>query len=80
VPVYSLGDVGGLGPIGRNFGPDCDQIDRADVMLARLRNWARQGTNDLEQVRPKTDGPRSLDWLAGSPEAGGQLHSGYHHR
>jgi len=31
------------GPIGENFGGACDQIDRADVMLADLRDRLQQG-------------------------------------
>jgi hypothetical protein len=37
-------------PISRDFGTTCDQIDRADVMLAALRDRARQGLTHPEQT------------------------------
>jgi hypothetical protein len=49
-----------LGPIGLNFGKDCDQIDRADMMLAGLRDRVRQGNAPREPTWPDTDGPQVL--------------------
>jgi hypothetical protein len=43
------------GPVGEDFGAICDQLDRADVMLARLRDRARQGL-----VSPQSAGQRPM--------------------
>jgi hypothetical protein len=47
-------------PIGRDFGGICDQIDRADAMLAGLRDRVREGTATPEQAWPDADGPQVL--------------------
>jgi len=58
------------GPLGRDFGNTCDQIDRADVMLATLRDRARQGHAAPEQAWPETDGPQILALAGRDPESG----------
>jgi hypothetical protein len=57
---YCISRGTNLGPIGDDFGRACDQIDRADVMLARLHGRARHGLRPAEQAWPEIDGPRIL--------------------
>ena len=77
---YCVARGAALGPVAENFGPACDQIDRADLMLLGLHDRARQGlvpraglardrrTPDHRPGRPR---PRDPD---------GQPHPGRHHR
>lgn len=47
-----------LGPIGPDFGKACDEIDRADVMLAGLRDRVMRGRGLPEPSWPDTSGPQ----------------------
>lgn len=47
-----------LGPIGPNFESTCDQIDRADMMLARRRDRIKHDRSAPKQAWPDIDGPQ----------------------
>jgi hypothetical protein len=65
---YCTGRGAALGPVSQDFGAACDQIDRADLMLAELHERARHGPAQPEQAWPETDGPRIIALAGRDPE------------
>jgi hypothetical protein len=51
---YCAGRQDNLGPIDKNFGRACDDIDRADAMLVGLREWTQQGVRPAEKSWQET--------------------------
>jgi hypothetical protein len=54
---YVIARGADIGPIGENFGAACEQIDRADLMLADLYQRKKLGRTEPEPSWPETDGP-----------------------
>ncbi len=57
-----------LGPVGENFGAACHQIDRADLMLADLRQRTWEGIAAPAPAWPETGGPPVIALARHDPE------------
>jgi hypothetical protein len=55
-----------VGWVGRDFGAACDQIDRADLMLAEMQERALQGRSD-PSASPEADGPPIIALAQANP-------------
>ena len=65
---YCVARGADLGPIGNNFGAACDQIDRADAMLAARYQQPRHSRAQPEQGRPETTEPQITALAHPDPE------------
>jgi hypothetical protein len=57
-----------VGWVGRNFGAACDQIDRADLMLAEMHDRALQGRSD-PAPSPEADAPQIIALAQANPDS-----------
>ncbi len=66
---YCISRGAALGSIGENFGAACHQMDRADLMLARLHEQAREARPLPGQAWPETDGPQTIALASHEPDS-----------
>ena len=67
--TYCVARSAFAGPISNDFGTACDQIDRADLMLAELRDRVKQGRSLPYEAWPDTEGPQIIALARQDPES-----------
>jgi hypothetical protein len=67
---YCIARGADLGPVGEDFGAACDQIDRADTLLAAAHARARHRGRAPQASWPEIDGPRITALARRDPETG----------
>jgi hypothetical protein len=66
---YTIARGANLGPVGTDFARICDQMDRADAMLAGLRDRVREGHGMPEAAWPDTDGQQVTAMVRRDPDS-----------
>jgi hypothetical protein len=66
---YTIARGTDLGPVGTDFAGTCDQMDRADEMLAGLRDRIREGRDMPEPAWPDTDGQQVIALARRDPDS-----------
>ena len=66
---YAVARGTDLGPIGPNFAGVCDQIDRADAMLADLRDRVKDGREPPQPARPDAGGQPLIAMARHDPDS-----------
>jgi hypothetical protein len=66
---YCVARGASLGPIGGHFGAACDQIDRADVMLADFHQRARHRRTHGKAASPEASEPTTIALASRNPES-----------
>jgi hypothetical protein len=66
---YTIARGTDLGPVGTDFAGICEQMDRADEMLAGLRDRIREGRDMPEPAWPDTDGQQVIALARRDPDS-----------
>jgi hypothetical protein len=65
---YCIARGAQTGPVSEDFSAICDQIDRADVMLADLRERTKNDLAPRQRAEPQADGPQVIAMARRDPQ------------